>query len=68
MNDIKTIQEEIEINDLRNLKEAISIDTTDHVPVDVLQKQVTLLAQKVDELVKEINNIKDALVYGDEHD
>ena len=46
----------------------MSEDTSNVVPVDLLQKQISFLALKLDELVKEVNNIKDALVYGDEHD
>tara|TARA_R110002167_G_scaffold237822_1_gene442970 strand:- start:312 stop:518 length:207 start_codon:yes stop_codon:yes gene_type:complete len=65
---IKTTKEELQDKKLLSIKNAISEDTSNVVPVDLLQKQISFLALKLDELVREVNNIKDALVYGDEHD
>jgi hypothetical protein len=61
-------KEELQDKKLLSIKNAMSEDTSNVVPVDLLQKQISFLALKLDELVKEVNNIKDALVYGDEHD
>tara|TARA_R110000787_G_scaffold103523_3_gene210146 strand:- start:1563 stop:1769 length:207 start_codon:yes stop_codon:yes gene_type:complete len=68
MSNIKTTKEELQDKKLLSIKNAMSEDTSNVVPVDLLQKQISFLALKLDELVKEVNNIKDALVYGDEHD
>jgi len=65
---IKTTEEDLKSKTLAIIKEAIDIKTTDVVPVDVLQKEIQFLRSKIDELIKEVNTIKDALIYRDDND
>ena len=66
MKTIKTISEEVQDKKLLSIKNAMSNKTSDLVPVDLLQKEIILLKTKIDELVKEINTIKDALIHNDQ--
>ncbi len=61
MKTIKTISEELEDKELLSMKNAMSTKTSNVVPVDLLQKEIIVLKNKVDELVAEVNNIKSAL-------
>ena len=65
---IKTTEEDLKSKTLAIIKEAIDIKTTDVVPVDVLQKEIQFLRSKIDELIEEVNTIKDALIYRDDND
>ena len=68
MDVIKTTEEDLKSKTLAIIKEAIDIKTTDVVPVDVLQKEIQFLRSKIDELIEEVNTIKDALIYRDDND
>ena len=58
---IKTIEEELKTKKLVRIKEALDSNTTNVVPVELLQEQIQLLQFKIDELVKGVNAIKSAL-------
>ena len=58
---IKTIEEELKTKKLVRIKEALDTNTTNVVPVELLQEQIQLLQFKIDELVKVVNTIKSAL-------
>tara|TARA_R110000737_G_C14468685_1_gene466345 strand:- start:54 stop:254 length:201 start_codon:yes stop_codon:yes gene_type:complete len=65
---IKTIKEELKDESFAKMKDAMSNKTTDVVPVELLQIQIKFLSQKIEQLIEEINTIKDALISGYEHD
>ena len=58
---IKTIEEELKVKKLVRIKDALDSNTTNVVPVELLQEQIQLLQFKIDELVKVVNTIKSAL-------
>ena len=65
---IKTTKEELKAKELVHIKKALDSNTTNVVPVDLLQEQIQFLQFKIDELIKTVNTIKDALISGYEHD
>ena len=58
---IKTTKEELKAKELVHIKKALDSNTTNVVPVDLLQEQIQFLQFKIDELIKTVNTIESAL-------
>jgi len=58
---IKTTKEELKAKELVRIKKALDSNTTNVVPVELLQEQIQFLQFKIDELIKTVNTIESAL-------